>query len=54
MKYRVKLVPVQFQVFERVFLVELERVTRLRFNVNPDNIKPCAMIAHSRSTLTAE
>jgi hypothetical protein len=36
---RIELVPMLCEVFERVPLVELERVTRLRVNIYPHNVE---------------
>jgi hypothetical protein len=41
---------VKNQVFERVGLVKLKRVSRLRLDVNSDNIKSRSMVSHTCPT----
>lgn len=42
------------KVFERVGLMELKWVSRLRINVDPDNLEPCPPVSFSGTTLPAE
>jgi len=51
---RVKLVAVRSEVFQRVRLDELERVTRLRVDVHADDLEPGPVVSHGRATLAAE
>jgi hypothetical protein len=44
--YHVKLVPVPLDKFQSVALVELERKSRLRRNVNANHIKAGTMVAN--------
>jgi len=42
------------RIGQGIGLVKLKRVVRLRFDVHTDNLKACPMIAHSRTTSSAE
>jgi hypothetical protein len=52
--YHVKLVAVLGYKFERVSLDKFKRVMRLRLNVNPNNLKPGHIIAHTRAARFAK
>jgi len=49
-----ELMPVLPQVLQRVPLVELERVVRLRANVHADNLEAGTVVAHRRTAGPAE
>ena len=50
----VKLAPVLQEVLERIALVELERVVRLRVDVHANHLEPGPVVTHRSATSAAE
>lgn len=50
----IELPPMFFEKRERVSLMKLERVARLRFTIHAHNIKPCHVVAHPSAARAAK